>query len=95
MTANAILIMDGRHGVHLPRLFVEQYEQNILNMHDVAAAVYDIKQGLNNEFYWEAWSDLLDRAIIVKLTNRAQYILHQNDGDLWGIPVEEIEFIPE
>lgn len=91
MTNNAVLLIDGHHGIYIPKIFAE----------DVIAGNYKVKNKKDaiileslselgnpeNEFYWEAWADLIGNIILIGLGGQ-EYYLHQED-DLWAVPVGE------
>jgi len=77
-----ILLFDNASGVYLPQRFAREI------VRDAVSGVSDwawtqIETGPDAEFYWDAWTEVLDRAS-VKDGDKV-YSVHQ-DGDVWLIP---------
>ena len=80
------LLIDGHHGVFIPQLFCEYYVEQFegIDKEDVETCL-----DIENDWYWEAWENILDNAYIVR--DGKKYILWQN-MDLFLIEEnEEIE----
>ncbi len=76
---NAVLLVDGHYGIYIPQIFAEQFPRSITRQQ---------KEDLsdpNNEFYWEAWEDVLNEAT-VWINDKPYYLLQEDD--LWAIPKE-------
>lgn len=80
MSAIHLLVPDAA-GIYVPLRFVENYDLstwNGIDQEDVAT----IKQGPDQEGYWDAWTNILTSATYSN--GGYQYHLHQ-DGDLWAV----------
>jgi hypothetical protein len=91
MTNNAILLVDSRHGIYIPKITAEYIIQGTVKVKnkkdkDILNALGDLGNP-ENEFYWESWDSLLNKVICLGLDGK-EYYLHQ-DEDLWAIPVGE------
>ncbi len=75
-------LVDSHHGVYLPQVFVEQFSIKEPDAVDEEALAV-LKEGPDNELYWEAWDAILG-CCLVTIGDR-DYYLHQ-DGDLFAIP---------
>ena len=87
MNPNAILLVDGHHGVFVPAVFtckVSYHTISNVSTDDYAALAY----GPDHIEYWEAWDDVLTNATVKSLVTGKEYYLWQDD-DLWLIPVGE------
>jgi hypothetical protein len=85
---DAILIADSHHGQYIPQLVVEG-ELNNPNWNWTKCNKEDIDvvlDGVENEFYWDAWCDIEDS---VEITDNegTKYFLIFNE-DLWAVPDE-------
>jgi hypothetical protein len=76
------LLLDSHHGIYIPQLFsemtisedvVSEEQKNIL------------KEGPDNEYYWDVWTEVLDNAEIVH--DNKVWRLEQEEGDLWAVEV--------
>ena len=80
------LLIDGHHGIYIPYLFCSHYAAQFqgIDQEDIETCL-----DIENEFYWDSWSNILDNAYIVR--DGKKYILWQ-DTDLFLIEEnEEIE----
>ena len=93
MTTNASLLINGAHGIYIPQFFAQNYEKYVTNPEEIEDELKDLKSGPDNEFYWDSWATVMDNAKL-KDDNGRECSLWQ-DGDLWAIPVDELEQIPE
>lgn len=79
------LLLSDFHGVHIPRLFADNFEWSIwglsdaLNKHDLSI----LKDGPRHEWYWESWEVIMQKAEF-KDEHGNVWRLHQ-DGDLFAI----------
>lgn len=83
MDAINLLVGDSA-GIYVPQRFVENYDTSLwsnIDPEDVAT----IEQGPDHEWYWEAWSNILDNATYQH--DGRTYHLYQ-DGDLYAIDQE-------
>lgn len=93
MTQNSSLLIDGNRGIYIPKLFVENYvAKYVTNRNDLLGDLAELGNPENEE-YWEAWENVLDNAKLIDDDGR-ECSLYQ-DGDLWAIPVNEFDQIPE
>ncbi len=80
------LLIDGHHGVYIPKLFCEYYAENFegIDKEDIETC-----KDPNNQWYWESWDNILNNAYIIQ--DGKKYILWQN-MDLFLIEEnEEVE----
>ena len=78
------LLIDGHHGIYIPQLFCQFYADRFkgIDKEDID----EIMKGSNNEWYWEAWDNILNSAYIVQ--DGKKYFLYQ-DMDLFLIVEDE------
>lgn len=78
------IFLNDAHGIYIPTLFAQSIRHDCVT--DVDADDWDIiESGPDHEFYWDAWTDILDSARITDPSTGAVYTLY-HDGDLWLIP---------
>lgn len=84
-TAVNLLLSDSR-GVYIPRDFVTGFDMEKWQgiSEDAVIECSDI----DNDFYWDAWIDILDHAFYVD-SDGNKFTLYQ-DGDLWAICYEKM-----
>lgn len=72
------LLIDGHHGIYIPKLFSEYFPEYVTDEQR------EILSNTDNELYWDIWEEVLNSTI----TNDKgeEYILMQDDGDLWAMP---------
>jgi hypothetical protein len=88
---NAILYTSDRHGIYIPQYFAESIKPECLT--NVSSDAMDIlKAGPDHMEYWDAWNDVEAQATVTDPSNGIEYYLWQ-DGDLWLIPVNEMELV--
>ena len=80
------LLVSDANGVYVPQVFAENYDLSLWSGID-QEDLETINQGPDNEYYWEAWNNILNSATYSHEGN--QYHLHQ-DGDLWAICYDKI-----
>lgn len=78
------LFLSDARGIYIPRDFAESIKR------DCVAGVSDedwttLEAGPDHEWYWEAWDDVCDKAVITDPSNGTVYTVYQ-DGDCWLIP---------
>lgn len=79
-----LLWLDSNRGVYIPQHFAKCFIDRASVVDNVSAEAWaTLEAGPDHEWYWDAWSGVLDRAT-VKIDG-ITYTLHQ-DGDLWLIP---------
>jgi hypothetical protein len=80
---NAELYADGSHGVYIPQYFAESVKRDcVTGVSDWAWT--QCEAGPDAEHYWDAWTEILDRATIAHPVLGPCYLWQ--DGDLWVIP---------
>ena len=78
------LFLDGNRGIYIPRDFAECIKrEHVENVSAEQWAILDA--GPDHEFYWDAWTEVLDGAVLTDPVTAVRYTLWQ-DGDLWIIP---------
>lgn len=83
--ADAMLWLSDARGQYIPRDFAHSFSDRAKSVANVDAETWAILEaGPDHEHYWEAWSDVCDKAIITD-DKGATYRVHQ-DGDCWLIP---------
>lgn len=81
-----ILLFDGASGVYIPQRFAEEIRRDFVT--GVSAEDYEIlAAGPDHELYWEAWSDVLDRATLA--IDGRKYSLYQ-DGDVFALDYDRM-----
>jgi hypothetical protein len=81
-----ILLFDSARGVYIPRDFANEIKRECVTGID-AETFATLEAGPDHESYWDAWSDVLDRATLT--IGGSEYTLQQ-DGDLWALCVERM-----
>lgn len=86
ITEKPILLIDGHHGIYIPKLMALDIIAGNVKCENKNELLWELGELGNpdNECYWEAWEDLLDKAILLD-TKGNKFTLYQND-DLWAIP---------
>lgn len=69
------LLLDGNRGIYIPKDFYDRFD---FAKFGLKKEDYEDLSSPDNEFYWEAWDDLLSDAA----TPEGHY-LEQEEGDLW------------
>jgi len=86
------LLINDAHGIYIAQLFCQTYSNYITNMDEVKEDFEICLKGTDEEFYWDAWDNLLNN---VQFTNdrKENYTIGNlgESGDLWAIP-EGYEF---
>ncbi len=78
-----VLFLDDHRGIYIPRDFVESIVPEALSGVD-PENIEILKEGPDHEWYWEAWEDVMSKAVV---TDKAgfKYSIYQ-DGACWLIP---------
>ena len=79
---NAILLIDGHHGVYIPKLFADMFPEHMFSEEREI-----LKSGPDDETYCQIWEDVLDREFIHPVLGEGDLY---EDGDLWFIPNENV-----
>ncbi len=77
-----ILFADSNRGIYIPQHFAESVEREFVQGIDLSLLDELIEHGIEYEYYWDIWTEVLDNCKLVK--DGKTYSLHQ-DGDLWLI----------
>ena len=94
-TEDVVLLADSHHGIYIPQLVVQQYlEHPMWDWSKVSKEDIDsVLAGHDNEWYWEAWDDIMCEVKVVD-EDGTEYMIMYNE-DLWLVPTsiseEEIE----
>jgi hypothetical protein len=78
------LFLSDARGVYIPRDFATSVKRDCVSgvsEEDWAT----LEAGPDNEWYWEAWTDVLDQAVLTDPVSGVKYTVYQ-DGDCWLIP---------
>ena len=96
MTTNSELLINSAHGIYVAQTFAQYYyeTESIKNEAELSNELCTLLGGPDKEYYWEAWETVLNNAIMQSPSEK-EFILWSNDGDIWAVPVDEIELIPE
>jgi len=92
---DVVLLADSHHGIYIPQLVVQQYlEHPMWDWSKVSKEDIDsVLAGHDNEWYWEAWEDIMCEVKVVD-EDGTEYMIMYNE-DLWLLPTsiseEEIE----
>jgi hypothetical protein len=80
-----LLWLSDSRGVYIPRDFATCFADRDKHVSGVHMEYWlTLEAGPDHEWYWEAWQDICDNAIVTDESG-VRYRLHQ-DGDLWLIP---------
>ena len=81
---SAELFLDGARGIYLPQNFAEIVKrERVEGVSEEQWAI--LEAGPEHEWYWEAWDEVLNSAIVTSPPTNERFALYQ-DGDLWLIP---------
>lgn len=80
-----MLWLSGARGRFIPRDFANSFANwaNVLNVSDEDKAI--LQAGPEHDDYWEAWSAVLDNAVVRDDAGN-RFTVYQ-DGDCWLIPI--------
>jgi len=88
---NAILYASDRHGVYIPQYFAESIKREFISGIDLTDLhILEVGPDLCNESYWNVWNDVEMNAIVTDPDSGIEYCLYQ-DGDLWLVPVNDMQ----
>ena len=78
-----ILFLSDARGIYIPRDFATGIKRELVT--GVSAESWEILEaGPEHEWYWEAWQEVCDRAVVTE-PNGSVYSVYQ-DGDCWLVP---------
>ena len=73
----SILVLDGHNGIYIPKIFIETYNSNIIKLNVNDDDIKSLNNGPDDEFYWEAWENVLNNAIAI--IGGEKYFLYADD----------------
>lgn len=80
----AELFLDSARGIYIPQNFAEIVKRKCVE--GVSAEQWAIlEEGPEHEWYWEAWDEVLNSAVLTNPDTGQRFTPYQ-DGDLWLIP---------
>jgi len=75
---SGIQILVGDHyGVYVPQRFMEAFYYDKFNVSEANRII--LSEGPDNEFYWEAWDDVLRTAEYIDENDNKWYLYHIGD----------------
>jgi len=108
------LLFDGARGIYIPKEFTEIKNICMLNVKDetiskedhesnevwLYARLDDLRDGVESEYYWDSWNEILDNVGVYKEINNGMdieiYMLKlDSDGNLWAICQDEYNELSE
>jgi hypothetical protein len=81
---DAILLLSDARGQYIPRDFAREVKRECVT--GVTEEDWAILEEPDHEWYWEAWNDVEQNAVVTDPTSGIEYIVYQN-GDCWLVPV--------
>ena len=89
-----VLWLISARGIYLPRDFVNRFSEPEQHISGIEADTLDIlRSGPDHKDYWEAWTEVCDRAVVTDLQGN-RFRVYQQEGDCWLIP-EQMEWSDE
>lgn len=85
MKSGLQLLVDGCHGIYVPKVFTEMYD---LSEWNISSDYVRELSNIDNDIYWDVWECILDNAYFRDEDNHV-WRLHQ-DGDLFAVCYELI-----
>lgn len=80
-----LLWLSDARGIYIPRDFSTSFTDRDKHVSGVDAETWAILENPDHEWYWEAWNDVCNDAVITD-NDGNKYTVYQN-GDCWLIPV--------
>jgi len=81
------LLVNDAHGQYIPQIFCQQYKPYITNFEKVKDDFEIVLKGVDEEFYWDAWDDLLNNMEVTNDKGEKVTIGYLPEScDLWAIP---------
>jgi len=77
------LIVNGSHGIYVPKIFAERYQNLIDNKEEVIDDLQILLKGPDEEYYWDAWDTVLNRVRInnkIIIQSEDLYLVNQNEN---------------
>jgi len=80
-----MLWLSDARGQYIPRDFANSFADRSRHVRGVDGGTWEtLESGPDHEWYWDAWSDVCDNAVVTDENGR-EYFIHQ-DGDCWLVP---------
>ena len=80
-----LLWLNDARGIYIPRDFANSFADRAKHVQNVSDEDWTILEaGPDHEWYWEAWVNVCDNAIVTD-NDGVRFRVHQ-DGDCWLIP---------
>jgi len=79
-----LLWLSDARGQYIPRDFAASFLDRAKHVTGVSDDDWQTLENPDHEWYWEAWQNVCDNAVITD-ENGVRYHIHQ-DGDCWLIP---------
>ena len=73
------LLLDEARGIYIPHAFVENFDMTAWGIDEDSDAVAVLREGPENEYYWDAWYEILQDA-----RHDSGHTLH-HDGNLFAV----------
>jgi hypothetical protein len=83
MSGVEILLSDNR-GIYIPQDFVRNYDVTLWGFAADDEDIATLREGPDNEWYWDAWNNVLTRAVYIRGNDGEQRWLLSQDGDLFA-----------
>jgi hypothetical protein len=81
-----MLLVDGHHGQYVPQVFAEQFNNRMWGLEEFDPDYQTILKGPDEEFYWECWDAVMDKAVFIHPITKVKYNLFPGDsGDLFMV----------
>ena len=81
-----LLWLSDARGIYIPRDFANSFVDRDKHVQNVSEENWQILEDPDHEWYWEAWDEVLQNAVVTD-DEGTRFTLHQ-DGDLWLIPAD-------
>lgn len=82
------VLVDNHHGIYVPQVFVSTYNVNKFGIEEFDPDYQSVLQGPENEWYWESWDAILNKASYTDENGNTLYLEH--NGDLFLVAEEDI-----
>ena len=83
---STILWLSDGHGQYIPQLFAKSFQDRAKNVEGVSDDDWAaLDAGPDHSEYWDAWSDVIDNAIVTD--DAGQTFRVYQDGDCWLVPI--------
>jgi len=76
------LIVDSANGIYVPKVFARSY---VLREADLDEDMEICSSGPDGEFYWDAWSEIIDNGTIDGLSGAVYRIFVSDNGDVFAV----------